>query len=78
MGIEIDLNRLSFGAYRAYLAQGDEADDIALLCQVVVAWDLPGDPADPASYDALGMLDLLRVQKALRAEISALNDAAGN
>lgn len=73
--IEIDLNRLSYREYREFVAAGAAADEIALLCKVVVAWDFAGDPSDAASYDNLGMLDLLSVQQALRNAIGAV---AGN
>lgn len=64
--IQIDLNRLSFAQYLAFLEAGEAADDFEILSKVVVAWPLPADPSDPASYPALGMLDLLAVQAAFR------------
>lgn len=75
-GIIIDLNRLTYRDYCAYLDAGEAGDEIGLLMKVVTAWDLPGDPSERESYDNLGMLDLLRVQKALRQAIAAAT--AGN
>lgn len=66
MGITIDLNRLTYREYRQFIEAGTQADEIAVLAKVVTAWPYAGDPSDPASYDQLGMLDLLAVQKALR------------
>jgi hypothetical protein len=74
--IVIDLNRLTYREYRDFLAAGAAADEIGLLAKVVVAWDFAGDPADPASYDQLGLLDLLAVQGALRGAIAEAT--AGN
>jgi hypothetical protein len=74
--IEIDLNRLSYKAYREFLAAGAQGDEIGLLCQVVVRWPFPGEPQDRASYDRLGVLDVIAVQQALRQAITAA--AAGN
>ena len=73
--IAIDLNRLSYKDWRDFVEAGADADEISILTRVVTAWDYPGDPADPASYDALGMLDMLTVQAALR---SAITDATGS
>ena len=75
-GVMIDLNRLTYREYREFLDAGDSADEIDLLAKVVTAWDFDGDPTDPASYDALGMLDLLAVQAALRQAIAGAS--AGN
>jgi hypothetical protein len=74
--IEIDLNRLSYKAYREFLAAGAAGDEIELLCQVVAAWPYPGDPQDRASYDDLGLLDWLALQQALRQAIQQAT--AGN
>ena len=74
--VSIDLNRLTYREYREFLAAGENADEIGLLAKVVTAWDFAGDPADPASYEALGMLDLLVVQAALRTAIAEAS--AGN
>lgn len=69
MGIGVDLNRLTYREYRDYL--DGKLDEIAVLAKVVTAWPFAGNPSDLAAYDALGMLDLLAVQKALRAAIQA-------
>lgn len=72
--IKIDLNRLSYGAYMAYL-KGEYGHDLPnLLAQVVVAWPFETDPSIPASYNGLGLLDLLAVQAALR---DAIGEAVG-
>ena len=73
-GIVIDLNRLTYREYRQFLA--GELDEIALLAKVVTRWDFVGDPGEIASYDALGMLDWLAVQTALREAIQEIT--AGN
>jgi hypothetical protein len=75
MNVVIDLNRLTYRAWRDFVDAGDEADEIEMLTRVVAEWDLPGDPSDPASYDALGMIDMLTVQQALR---SAIAEATGS
>jgi hypothetical protein len=67
MDVTIDLNRLTYRDYRDYLE--GRLDEIALLAKVVVRWPFAGNPSEVASYDALGMLDLLAVQKALRLAI---------
>lgn len=67
MDVTIDLNRLSYRDYRDYLE--GRLDEIAVLAKVVVRWPFAGNPSETASYDALGMLDLLAVQKALRLAI---------
>ena len=72
--VEIDLNRLTYREYREFLAAGKIAHEIGLLAKVVTAWDFDGDPTDPASYDALGMLDLLNVQAALRRAIKSATE----
>lgn len=76
--IKIDLNRLSYKAYRDFIAAGPAADELGLLAQVVVAWPFPSDPGERASYESLGLLDYLAVQAALRAAIGALGRAEGN
>jgi hypothetical protein len=80
-GIVIDLNRLTYREYRQYIEAGAAGDEIAILCKVVVAWEFEGDPADSTSYDDLGILDLLKVQAALReaiAEATGTGNTAGN
>lgn len=67
MGINIDLNRLTYREYRDFIE--GRTDEMTLLTKVVVAWPFAGSPSDPASYETLGMLDLLAVQKALRQAI---------
>jgi len=74
--VNIDLNRLTYRDYRSYLENGGDA--IPLLTKVVTAWGYPGDPQDPASYENLGLLDLLRVQAALREAIQNALGTAGN
>jgi len=76
MTITIDLNRLTYRAWRDFIEAGEDADEIAMLTRVVTAWDLPGDPSDPASYEQLGMLDMLAVQGALRQAIAEANGSA--
>lgn len=79
--ISIDLNRLTYAEFRELMQTSDnEGDTIALLTRVVTAWEFEGDPADPASYESLGLLDLLAIQKALRGAIAeALGESdAGN
>lgn len=73
-GIHIDLNRLTYGEYRQFLA--GEIDEITLLTKVVAGWPFGGDPGAAASYDALGLVDWLHVQAALRESIQAIT--AGN
>lgn len=74
--ITIDLNRLSYKAYREFLAAGSAGDEVGLLCQVVTAWPFAGDPTQRASYDDLGLLDWLSLQQALRHTIQQAT--AGN
>ncbi len=74
--IIIDLNRLRLRDYNAFVA-GD-ADVIGILAQVVVAWPYPGSPDDPQSYADLGLLDLITVQRALRAAIAEAVQDLGN
>lgn len=74
--VSIDLNRLTYGDYQAFLA-GD-LDEIEVLRRVIVAWDFAGDPAERESYTQLGLLDLLHVQRQLRSAIEALTSAEGN
>jgi hypothetical protein len=76
--IEIDLNRLSYKDYRAFVEAGPAADELGLLCQVVRAWPFAGDPGQRASYEALGLADFMRVQTALQKAIRALGRAEGN
>lgn len=74
MGITIDLNRLTYREYRDFIE--GRIDEMSLLTKVVVTWPFAGSPSDPASYETLGMLDLLAVQKALRQAIQEVT--AGN
>jgi|GEM_PF-6108717 len=74
--VNIDINRLTYGDYRAF--QAGELDEIDVLTRVVTTWDFAGDPSDRVSYDALGMVDLLVIQQALRHAIQTALSAEGN
>ena len=74
--LTIDLNRLTYREYQAYLA-GDR-DEIDMLTTVVTAWQFEGNPSERTSYDALGIVDLIAVQQALREAIQSLMSAEGN
>ncbi len=74
----IDLNRLSYGQYQAFVSGDTAGDLIPLLATVVTTWPHPGDPSDPASYADLGMLDMLALAEALRAAIQQATADLGN
>ncbi|HLA43038.1 MAG TPA: hypothetical protein VJZ27_06360 [Aggregatilineales bacterium] len=77
-GIIIDLNRLSYREYRAFVDAGADADELDILTKVIIAWSFSGDPSERDSYESLGMLDLLAVQKSLRIAITEATTNAGN
>jgi hypothetical protein len=74
--VTFDFNRLSYRDYRHLSATSSAEDTFRLLALTVSAWDLEADPHDPASYEALGLVDLLAVVGQLRQALQGL--MAGN